>query len=268
MKAKTLKLTPDMVTDLLSLSEDATGLWIAMREILREHKSGAWGELPDSNLVSDKCKYVYSNIKSNMGIYRKSNKALMSYRLDPNSKKDSLKNVERVLANDIGRSFGDLVVIDQDANVLTAKSQKTGKVYTYHRSKFEYGIVKWCTKKAKIHETARALKWSIAFDLFYKKLYLGFFLKHYRSTALALPFSQWSQHYFTQASEIQFKLLDENGIPQKFWQYYTGYTIDSLDPESQTPTPTLKLFDSPSYDHFAIPVYSESRVTTPTQSQT
>lgn len=58
--------------------------------------------------------------------------------------------------------------------------------------------------------------------------------------------------------------MDENGIPQKYWQYYAGYKLDSQDPESQTPA--LELFDSPSYDHFAIPVYSESRLNKATKN--
>lgn len=68
---------------------------------------------------------VYASIKAKIEIYRKSNKALMSYRLDKKSIKSPQKKVERVFANSIGRSFGDLVVTEQDGNLITAKSKTT-----------------------------------------------------------------------------------------------------------------------------------------------
>lgn len=259
MKIKPLKITPEILTELNKVN-DNTELGILFSAIIHEHKKWIWIDISEMT-TSFELINIYASIKAKTDIFRKSNKALMKYRLDPNSISNPDKNVERVLANDIGRSFGDLTVISQNKNIVTARSETTGKDYTYAITMFETGKVKGRTrnKDIKPFNSADRMKWTVAFDLFYKKLYLGFFLKHHKSTKLALPFAKWSEHYFSQIANIQFKLLDENGIPQKYWQYYTGYELSKSDPESVTPE--LKIFESPSHSHFAIPVYSESRLT-------
>ena len=80
---------------------------------------------------------------------KKNNKTLMEYRLKPGLKKSDfamLSKMEEIKYCDVdqvGRVFGDLVVISQNkiTNMLTCESRQTGKRYTYPIAFFETNTI-------------------------------------------------------------------------------------------------------------------------------